>query len=101
MKKNKIVPIRLTEIEYAEIIDCAEKDGCANVSVYIREKIFSARKEKTYSRDLVMEMRLLRSEIRHALTLYQKDFLSDAQIELESCNKKLEELQKAVVKKWQ
>lgn len=92
------MPIRLTENEYQELLDLAKESGCQdNLSKYIREILFASSKRKANYRELVIMIRKMRSEIHHTLLLYQKDFLTDAQVELEKCNDKLEELQKEVM----
>ena len=98
-RREKIVPIRLTENEYQELLDMAKESGCQdNLSGYIRDSLFSFRKGKSDYREFVMQLGQLRSEVNHTLMLYKKDFLTDAQLELENCNKKLTELQKEVMR---
>lgn len=98
MKREKIVPVRFSENEYEKMIEMIDDlDERKNVSAFIRNKIFAEQKEKSDHREVLFLLRQVRSEIGHAIKLYQKDFLTEAQVELEKCNEKLDELQKEIM----
>lgn len=98
MRREKIVPVRLTESEYQKLLDLVEKYGEKNnVSLYIRNKIFAEQKEKNDYRELLILIRQIRADINHSLKLYQKDFLTEAQEELEYCSKMLDLIQKEMM----
>lgn len=96
MRREKIVPVRLTNNEYEELLYLAEDAG--NVSNFIRQKIFSDSKERNQYREILILIQQIRSDIGHALKLYQKDFLTDAAIELKNCSEQLKQLQKEMMK---
>lgn len=98
MRREKIVPVRFTENEYEKLIEMiGALDERKNVSSFIRDKIFAEQKEKSDHREILFLLRQVRAEIGHAIKLYQKDFLTEAQVELEKCNEKLNDIQKEIM----
>lgn len=98
MRREKIVPVRFTENEYEKLIEMIDDlDERKNVSSFIRDRIFAEQKEKSDHREILFLLRQVRAEIGHAIKLYQKDFLTEAQQEMEKCNEKLDELQKEIM----
>ena len=98
MRREKIVPVRFTENEYEKLIEMiGALDERKNVSSFIRDRIFAEQKEKSDHREILFLLCQVRAEIGHAIKLYQKDFLTEAQQELEKCNEKLNDIQKEIM----
>lgn len=88
MKRDKIVPVRLTQMEY----DLLAAEGEENLSAFIREKIFAEQKEKASNREILFLLRALRADLGHALKLYDAGH-PEAEKEIKNCRKLLEKLE--------
>lgn len=101
MKRNNFVAFRLSDTEYEELKRLTKEAGDKqDFSKYIRKKLFSENLERNQYREILILIRQIRSDIAHALKLYQKDFLPDAAMELKKCSEQLEKMQKEM-KEWQ
>lgn len=72
MKRNRIVPIRLTEEEHACLIQMMGEEGKTSVSEFIREKIFSSFENEKRYKKILLALSQIKTELHHAVLVMDK-----------------------------
>lgn len=99
MKREKIVPIRLTEEEYERLIKMIGEEEKISVSEFIRDKIFSSSENEKRYKKILLTLSQMKTELHHAILVFNKTKTeSEIMKEIERENEILFELKKELIK---